>query len=135
MMPPAMNARGGGLARRWLVALAIAFSVLLPPVAHAADSAQPSSDPGNGVSVLEQFDRQQAQRVNQASELSDHGKHVIMFLLAVPLFILLLATGGLGIATGVYGKQLFIPHMICAGLTITLAIAHVIAGIVWFYPF
>jgi len=48
---------------------------------------------------------------------------------------LLLVTGGLGVAMGVYGKQVFVAHMICAGLSMTLAIAHAIVGIVWFYPF
>ncbi len=120
------------LIHRGLLALAVMFALFAAPLERAAAD----NEPVNGVAVLEAFDRQQAQRVNQASELSDHGKRVIMFALAVPLFILLLATAGLGIATGVYGKQrLFIPHMVCAGLTITLAIAHVIAGIVWFYPF
>lgn len=120
------------LMQRGLLALAVVLALCAAPFARAAAEAEPV----NGVAVLEAFDHQQTQRVNQASELSDHGKRVIMFALAVPLFLLLLATAGLGIATGVYGKQrLFIPHMVCAGLTITLAIAHVIAGIVWFYPF
>ncbi len=135
-----------------LLAAALLLAACLVPVAHAADtvrpagneqtaaSAHPADEPGNaqstnGAAVLEAFDQQQVQRVKQASELNDHNKRVIMFALAVPLFILLLITGGLGIATGVYGKKLFIPHMICAGLTITLALAHAIAGIVWFYPF
>jgi len=26
-------------------------------------------------------------------------------------------------------------HMIFAGLTVTLAIAHLVTGLVWFYPF
>lgn len=131
MMAAAMTINQSGMIRRGLLALLVLLAVVAAPCARAA------SDSGttNGAAVLEAFDRQQTQRVNQASELTDHKKHLIMFMLAVPLFILLLATGGLGIATGVYGKRLFIPHMICAGLTVTLAIAHVIAGLVWFYPF
>lgn len=128
-------AASGGNRPGWIVhailALLMAVAVLFAPGARAAESSQSST----GTEVLEAFDRQQVARVNQASELSDHKKHLIMFMLAIPLFILLLATGGLGIATGVYGKKLFIPHMVCAGLTMTLALAHVIAGLVWFYPF
>lgn len=94
-----------------------------------------SASQNNGTQVLEAFDRQQVERVKNASELSDHEKQVIQFALGVPLIILLLVTGGLGIATGVYGKQLFLAHMVCAGLTLTLALVHIIVAVVWFYPF
>ena len=129
-------------ARAALVLLALLFV----PLAHAAAAATPPSAPSaaaqssggdssNGIALLEDFDRQQNQRVNGASQLTDHFKRVIMFSMSLRLFLLLLITGGLGIATGVYGKKLFIPHMVFAGLTVTLALAHAIAGIVWFFPF
>jgi len=47
----------------------------------------------------------------------------------------LLSTAALGIAMGVYGKPVYLAHMICAGLTVTLAVVHVIVGLVWFRPF
>jgi hypothetical protein len=132
-----------------LLAAALMLGMFAAPMAQAAEGAHPvasvqsaseaqpagNAQTTNGAAVLEAFDQQQVQRVKQASELSDRSKRTIMFALAVPLFILLLITGGLGIATGVYGKKLFIPHMIFAGLTVTLALAHAIVGIVWFYPF
>lgn len=62
-------------------------------------------------------------------------KKIIMFVMGVPLLIFLVVTGALGIAMGVYGKQVFVAHMIFAGLSITLAAAHAIVGLVWFYPF
>ena len=107
------------------------IALLYVPQVQAAEGAHAD----NGTAVLEAFDLQQQQRVKQGSELSDNSKHLIMFALAVPLLILLLITAGLGIATGVFGKKLYIPHMVLAGLTVTLALAHVIAGLVWFYPF
>ena len=67
--------------------------------------------------------------------IEDKTKQLVMFVMGVPLLVLLLVTGGLGIAMGVYGKQVFVAHMICAGLSMTLAIAHAIVGLVWFYPF
>ena len=60
---------------------------------------------------------------------------LVLFMLGVPLLILLLITGALGIAMAIYGKQVFVMHMLCAGLTVTLAFVHVIVGLVWFYPF
>lgn len=116
-----------GMVQVMMLVMAMAYG----PQAQAAEAAK--SD--NGISVLEAFDKQQQQRVQQESALTDHEKHLIMFSLAIPLLILLLITAGLGIATGVFGKKLFIPHMITAGLTVTLAVAHVVAGLVWFYPF
>lgn len=101
----------------------------------AAQAASERVPDTNGTQVLEAFDRQQMQRVNEASALTDHKKQVIMFAMGVPLVILLLITGGLGIAMGVYGKQLFITHMVFAGLTMTLALVHVVVALVWFYPF
>ncbi len=110
----------------------LGFTLLMcNPGAQAANG---SAD-NNGTQVLEAFDRQQVQRVNEGSEVSDHKKQVIMFAMGLPLVILLLITGGLGIAIGVYGKPLFVTHMVFAGLTMTLALVHVIVGLVWFYPF
>jgi len=67
--------------------------------------------------------------------IDEKKKRLIMFFLGVPLLILLFATGALGIAMGVYGKQVFVAHMVCAGLSMTLALGHAVVGIVWFYPF
>jgi len=134
MMLDAQNKKQPDLIFRRMLVLLMLFVVFGTPFAQVAQAAE-DSQASNGTQVLEAFDRQQVQRVNQASTLSDHKKHLIMFLLGVPLFILLLITGGLGIATGIFGKHLFIAHMIFAGLTITLALAHVIVGLVWFFPF
>jgi hypothetical protein len=53
----------------------------------------------------------------------------------VTLLILILLTAAMGIRMGIYGKDVFVAHMVLAGLTVTLAIAHAIAAIVWFNPF
>lgn len=131
-----------GAMRAMLVMLMLCFAPLASATgaaaAHSAASAATQSSAGdssNGVALLEDFDREQNQRVKGASVLSDHFKRVVMFTMSLPLFLLLLITGGFGIATGVYGKKLYIPHMVFAGLTVTLALAHAIAGIVWFFPF
>ncbi|MEJ1958770.1 MAG: hypothetical protein WDM70_04400 [Nitrosomonadales bacterium] len=99
-------------------------------IARADDAPQK----GDSVQMMEAFDRN-APRVEDANVLSDHKKHVVMFLMGVPLLILILITGALGIAMVVFGKQVFMMHMIFAGLTVTLALAHVVTGLVWFYPF
>ncbi len=121
---------GAAMLRRIGLLLAAVVMLLGAPLAQAADAPN-----GTGTQVLEAFDRQQVQRVNDASALSDHKKQVIMFMIGLPLVVLLLITGALGIAMGVFGKPLFITHMIFAGLTMTLALVHVVVGLVWFYPF
>ncbi len=117
-------------AGKWLV-LAAMILLFNTPLARAADSQQGSSS----TQVMEAFDRQQVEKVDAGSALSDKKKQLVMFMLGVPLLILLLATGALGIAMAVYGKQVFLMHMIFAGLTMTLALVHVIVALVWFYPF
>ncbi len=118
---------------RWLRHLTVLLflSFNLAPLVQAAEAPRDV----NGVQVLEAFDRQQVDRVDSAAAIGDKKKHLVMFLLGIPLLILLLTTGAVGIAMGLFGKPLFLLHMILAGLTMTLALVHVIVGLVWFYPF
>jgi len=111
-----------------MMLLAVALLALVP-VARAVDA--PQQD-GDSIQVMEAFDRQ-----NQAGKeaVSDHKKHLIMFIIGVPLLLLIIITGALGVAMVVYGKQVFLLHMIFAGLSITLMIVHAIVGLVWFNPF
>jgi hypothetical protein len=119
-----------GRSRSFAGAVLAALLQLMPFSALAADAAP---EP-NGTQVLEAFDKQQVQRVD-AGAITEKKKQLIMFSLGVPLLILILATGALGIAMAVFGKQVFVMHMVLAGLTVTLALVHVIVGLVWFYPF
>lgn len=110
--------------------LMVLFFFAIAPASRAADDGQV----GNSIQLMESFAKQ-ATKVEDSNVFSDHKKHVIMFLMGVPLLILILITGALGVAMVVYGKQVFTMHMIFAGLTVTLALAHVVTGLVWFYPF
>lgn len=110
--------------------LAVVYSMLGTSPAYAAEV--PSS--GESVQILQAFNKQHSES-EHAKSISDKDKQKVMFLLGVLLLTLVLITGGLGIAMGVYGKPYFVAHMVCAGLSITLAIAHAIVGLVWFYPF
>ena len=86
------------------------------------------------VSVMQAFNSREVID-SKIVTIEDETKRLIMFSLGVPLLLLLIATVILGVAMGVYGKQVFIPHMVCAGLSLTLAMGHAVVGIVWFYPF
>ncbi len=113
----------------------LASSVLL--LAHwpvcLADTAPPATS--NGAQILEQFNRQQPQRPPRATTIAEHERQVIMFTIGTVLLVLLLSTASVGIAVAAFGKPLFLVHMILAGLTVTVALVHVIVGVVWFFPF
>jgi hypothetical protein len=119
------------LINRWAVRLAAALLLLVHPgvPVWCADSGTGTSE---SLQVLQSFEKAQAAR---AVDESQRTRHKVMFLLGVPLLVLLLITGSLGLATGLFGKQLFVLHMLFAGLSVTLAVVHAIVGLVWFYPF
>jgi hypothetical protein len=107
---------------------ALSLSMLSP--VQAAETAPA----GESAHILQEFNTQHRD-AEHAKAIPDKEKQRIMFVLGVLLFTLVLITGGLGIAMGIYGKPVFLAHMVFAGLSVTLAIAHAIVGMVWFYPF
>jgi len=112
------------------IILAALLSILSVLPAYAEDTSQA----GDSAQILQAFNRQHRD-AEHAKSITDKDKQRIMFLLGVVLITLVLITGGLGIAMGLYGKPVFVAHMVFAGLSITLAIVHAIVGLVWFYPF
>jgi hypothetical protein len=115
-----------GRAVRLLLTLLLALNAAMP--ARAAEGGA-----GNeGAQVLQAFEKPQTAPVVDETLRT---RHKVMFLLGIPLLLLLLITGALGVATGLFGKPLFVLHMLFAGLSVTLAIVHAIVGLVWFYPF
>jgi len=61
-------------------------------------------------------------------------KHQILFFMGASLLILILFAAGFGIAMGIFDKDVFVWHVLSAGLATTLAIAHGVVAFVWFYP-
>jgi len=115
--------------RRLLTALLVSVSAALAAPALAADSASESS----GAQILESFEKSAPPA--PAVSATDLSRRWVMFALGAPLLVLLLITGSLGIAMGVFGKPVYLAHMVCAALSVTLAIVHAIVGLVWFRPF
>jgi len=130
MLQIALKYFRASLLRSVVVVLAASLSILsvfpvyADEVTKGADSAQ----------IMRDFNQQRVD-TERAKSITDKDKQRIMFLLGIVLIALVLITGGLGIAMGVYDKPVFVPHMIFAGLSTTLALVHAIVGIVWFYPF
>jgi hypothetical protein len=126
-----MNLLGKGSFLRFCCVVLIASISLLSML--PAQAIEQSSE-GESAQILQAFNKQHRE-TEHAKSITDKEKQRIMFLMGVVLFILVLITGGLGLAMGLYGKQVFVPHMLFAGLSVTMAIAHEIVGLVWFYPF
>lgn len=96
--------------------------------ASATGESRPSSE-----AVMQQF----AGDVEVAPErrIDDKRKHQILFIMGISLLVLLFITGTLGIAMVAFEKDVFVPHMIFAGLSLTLAAAHAATSIAWFWPY
>jgi phosphopantetheinyl transferase len=110
----------------------LAASLLMLSVNPA--NAEETNQSEDSAQILQAFNQQHSENEREKS-ITQKDKQRIMFLLGVALITLVLITGGLGIAMGLYGKPVFVAHMVFAGLSITLAIVHAIVGVVWFYPF
>jgi len=124
---------GASAARARGVALMLALATLAPAfVALPAWAADPPPV-NDGAQVLQSF--QHEAPAAPAPDGDDQTRRWVMFALGAPLLVFILITAGLGIAMGVYGKPVFLAHMIFAGFSVTLAIVHAIVGLVWFRPF
>ena len=85
--------------------------------------------------VIQSFTSQVGDIESDIIKIDDQRKRQIMFAMGVPLLLFIFITVGLGIAMGVFGKDVYIAHMIFAGLSLTLAMGHAVVGLVWFWPF
>ena len=129
----------------FLTILLISFPVLssaddkIVSAQAQAEGSQPSqtqqaTGEQGSASVIQSFASDKSAK-SELVQIEDQTKRLVMFVMGVPLLILIFVTAALGVAMGVYGKQVFVPHMVCAGLSLTLALGHAVVGIVWFYPF
>ena len=84
--------------------------------------------------IIEGFIAHQSQE-HGVKAISDHRRHQILFVMGAFLILGILVTAGLGIAMALFGKEVFLAHMISAGLTVFLAVAHAVASMIWFFPF
>ncbi|MDX1812340.1 MAG: hypothetical protein R3240_10360 [Gammaproteobacteria bacterium] len=115
--------------------------MLLVPQVVCADSNKPEeqqsaeSSQKSGESHVIQAFTSQEDIESEIVKIDDQRKRQIMFAMGVPLLLFIFVTAGLGIAMGVFGKDVYIAHMIFAGLSLTLALGHAVVGVVWFWPF
>ena len=87
-----------------------------------------------GGQVMQGFTELSRQK-EHTKEMSDKKKHIILFSMGFSLVLLVLTTACLGLAMVLYQKRVFVAHMIFAGMTVTLALVHALAAMIWFFPF
>lgn len=104
--------------------------LIVSPLALAQE--QQADD--DSLEVMEIF-KQDAMEKHAETELSDETKHKILFYMGIALLVLLCTTAYLGVSMVVFNQEVFVKHMISAGLTVTLGLAHAVVAIVWFFPF
>ena len=129
------------MARQSIFLFFLSLIMLAIPLLAAAEGASASSSQQSGAKVeqgsagvIQAFSNDNSAK-SDLVKIADKTKRLVMFFMGIPLLILIIVTVVLGVAMGIYGKQVFVPHMVCAGLSLTLALAHAVVGIVWFYPF
>ncbi|MEJ2565362.1 MAG: hypothetical protein P8164_05670 [Gammaproteobacteria bacterium] len=105
--------------------------LLNSPLAIAADNTAAGDNPAE---VMQQFTKADHDDQTGVHKISDHRKQQIMFIMGIALLIFIVTTVSLGIAMVVFAKPVFVAHMIFAGFSLTLAVAHTIVAIVWFFP-
>ena len=111
----------------WMFALLVFVGIGMPAqTVRAADM--------DAQGVLQQFSRGD-DAANEQVLITQRERHTILFFMGITLLVLILTTASLGLAMALRGKQVFVAHMVCAGLTVFLAVAHAVTSIVWFYPF
>jgi len=109
------------------------FAMVAMPSAFAANSSAAYENTAQHASeVMEQFQEDVVTAPERA--ISTNRKHQILFFMGAALLILILFAAGFGIAMGIFDKDVFVWHVLSAGLATTLAIAHGIVAFVWFYP-
>lgn len=108
------------------------FGALLFGSANLA--AQPTQG-DQSLEVMRTFTDKPAGEETGVVKIADKKRHQILFVMGVFLLVGVLTTASLGIAMVLFGKRVFVAHMIFAGITSFLAIAHSIVAIVWFFPY
>ena len=103
--------------------------LLSVPVAATEEKSAAAENPAQ---VMEAFTQAETKRGER--EISDHRKQQIMFIMGITLLVFIITTVSLGVAMVMFAKPVFVAHMIFAGFSLTLAIAHAIVAIVWFFP-
>lgn len=111
------------------VALLIGLFTLIPGNTQAEQSTGGRGD------VMSAFTESADQKLTAKSAVEDEFRHKLLFFMGLLLLVFIFSTAYFGVSMAMFGKDVFIPHMIFAGATVFLAVAHAVVAVVWFFPF
>ncbi len=114
---------------RWLLVCLVGMVFFIGGVSLADETPDPAAD--ESLQVIKPFVEQEVDR----EMFTEKEKHQILFAMGAVLLLLLVATITFGVGMVLFDKPWFVGHMVSAGLTVTLAVAHAVAAVVWFFPF
>ena len=119
---------------RWFAAFMVMGGLWL--MFGAASMAEPvrSNAPSASLDVVQGFTALTEEEA-KLSGVADKKKHLILFSMGAALLVSVLLTATLGVLMVFYNKQVFVVHMVSAGVTVFLAIVHAVTAIAWFSPF
>ncbi len=124
-----MHGRNVGRIIVWVMSLSVtlgALAVLGPGVSHAQED--------ESLRVMKGFTEQEKEE-SEIVKISTERKHQIMFIMGFILLVGVIATAALGVAMVLFGKEVFVAHMVCALFSVFLSIVHAVTAVVWFFPF
>ena len=101
---------------------------------HVGLSYASSEAVNNEAAVMSSFTAEEKAK-GERGAVADESKHQVLFWMGVILLVLVIATAAVGINMAFFGKEVFVAHMILAGATVFLSIAHAVTAIVWFFPY
>ncbi len=118
----------------WIRRAVVMLFLLISSPLVLAQEAVIDNQKDDSLIIMQAFN-EQAIADAKSNEISEEDRHQILFVMGVVLLVLLIATAYFGISMGVGGKDVFVQHMVCAALSLTLAGVHAVTAIVWFFPF
>ncbi len=121
--------RQGAIIWYFCTLLLLGYGLAGSGVSRAAEA--PADDGSSVMQVFTDLEKGESDLVKIAIEK----KRLVLFTMGIFLLLGVIATASLGVAMVLFGKQVFIAHMICAGFSVFLAIAHAVTAMVWFFPF
>ena len=121
------------MARRpglWVAFTLMLGSIVLFPGKLIAESATAGRN-----EVMSAFNGAADDKDVAKSTTDEKFRHQLLFFMGLMLLIFVFTTAYFGISMALFGKDVFIPLMISAGLTVFLALVHAVVAVVWFFPF
>ena len=114
---------------------AITFSILFCLLTVIPGITLAEEGKGSRGAVMSEFNTTANDKEVAKSTTDEKFRHQLLFFMGLMLLIFIFATAYFGLSMALFGKDVFVPHMICAGVTVFLALVHAVVAVVWFFPF